>query len=112
LSACTNDQIFGPVVSIGKFSTEEEALALANNTTFGLAAAVHTNDAKQAFRVTSALVAGTVWCNQYGMLHTGVPFGGFKMSGVGRELGTAGLDGYLQIKSVHHNLTQTMEWPI
>jgi aldehyde dehydrogenase (NAD+) len=105
-------QIFGPVICVGKFKTEDEALALANNTTYGLAAAVHTNDAKQATRVTSNLVAGTVWCNQYGMLHTGVPFGGFKMSGIGRELGTAGLESYLQIKSVHHNLTQACEWPI
>lgn len=99
-------------MSIGKFTTEEEALKLANDTTFGLAAAVHTSDAKQAIRVTDKLVAGSVWCNQYGMLHAGVPFGGFKMSGIGRELGTAGLDSYLQIKSVHHNLTQKLDWPL
>lgn len=93
---------------ISKFSTESEALSLANSSTFGLAAAVHTNDARQATRVTNALDAGTVWCNQYGMLHPGVPFGGFKMSGVGRELGTYGLEAYTQVKAVHQNLAMDM----
>lgn len=73
---------------------------------------MHTSDAKQVIRVTSALDAGSVFANNYGMLHTGVPFGGFKMSGIGRELGTAGLEAYCQTKAVHHNLTQEMEWPI
>jgi hypothetical protein len=62
----------------------------------------------QATRVTSSLDAGTVWCNQYGMLHPGVPFGGFKMSGVGRELGTYGLEAYTQVKAVHQNLAMDM----
>ncbi|RSH82124.1 aldehyde dehydrogenase (NAD(P)(+)) ald5 [Saitozyma podzolica] len=106
------EEIFGPVVVISKFSTESEALTLANSSTFGLAAAVHTNDARQAMRVTAALDAGTVWCNQYGMLHPGVPFGGFKMSGVGRELGTYGLEAYTQVKAVHQNLAMDMQWPI
>jgi aldehyde dehydrogenase (NAD+) len=106
------NQIFGPVIVAAKFSTEEEALELANNTSYGLAAAVFTSDTKQSMRVTSALEAGTVWCNQYGLLHAGVPFGGFKQSGIGRELGTYGLEAYTEIKAVHHNLTQTMEWPI
>ncbi|KAK4688186.1 hypothetical protein P7C73_g1926, partial [Tremellales sp. Uapishka_1] len=91
---------------------EEQGLELANDTQYGLAAAVFTNDSRQAMRVTAALDAGTVWCNQYALLHTGVPFGGFKQSGIGRELGTYGMEAYMQIKAVHHNLTQTMAWPI
>jgi len=106
------EEIFGPVIVAQKFSTEEEAIELANNTTYGLAAAVFTNDARQMTRVAHELNAGTVWCNQYALLHVGVPFGGFKQSGIGRELGTYGLEGYCQVKAVHQNLTQTVEWPI
>ncbi|WVQ99789.1 hypothetical protein IAU59_006931 [Kwoniella sp. CBS 9459] len=106
------EEIFGPVIVAASFKTEEEALDLANDTEYGLAAAVFTNDCRQATRVTAALDAGTVWCNQYALLHPGVPFGGFKQSGIGRELGTYGLEAYTQIKAVHQNLTQTMEWPI
>lgn len=105
-------QIFGPVIVATKFSTEAEAIELANNTTYGLAAAVFSNDSRQATRMAAALDAGTVWVNQYALLHAGVPFGGFKQSGIGRELGTYGLEAYTQVKAVHHNLTQTMEWPI
>jgi aldehyde dehydrogenase (NAD+) len=105
-------QIFGPVIVAAKFKTEEEALELANTTSYGLAAAVFTNDARQATRITAALDAGTVWQNQYALLHAGVPFGGFKQSGIGRELGTYGLEAYTQVKAVHQNLTQTVEWPI
>ncbi|OCF75956.1 aldehyde dehydrogenase (NAD+) [Kwoniella mangroviensis CBS 8886] len=106
------EEIFGPVIVAASFKTEEEALELANSTEYGLAAAVFTNDARQATRVTAALDAGTVWCNQYALLHAGVPFGGFKQSGIGRELGTYGLDAYTQVKAVHQNLSQTMEWPV
>jgi aldehyde dehydrogenase (NAD+) len=98
-------QIFGPVIVASKFKDEAEAIELANNSTYGLGAAVHSNDTRQALRVTSALDAGTVWCNQYGLLHPGVPFGGFKMSGIGRELGTYGLEAYTQVKAVHQNLS-------
>lgn len=95
-----------------KFSNEEEALALANDTSYGLAAAVFTNDSRQSTRLAALLDAGTVWVNQYAMLHAGVPFGGLKQSGIGRELGTYGLEAYTQVKAVHHNLTQTMDWPV
>ena len=77
-------QIFGPVITVAKFETEEEALELANNTVYGLAAAVFTNDARQSMRVSSALEAGTVWVNSYALLHAQAPFGGFKQSGIGR----------------------------
>ncbi|CAK9784721.1 aldehyde dehydrogenase [Cutaneotrichosporon oleaginosum] len=106
------EEIFGPVIVAAKFKTEEEALELANNTTYGLAAGVFTNDAKQMTRVSGALDAGTVWCNQYGLLHAGVPFGGFKQSGIGRELGTYGIEAYTQVKAVHQNLSQAIEWPL
>ncbi|TYJ57766.1 hypothetical protein B9479_001620 [Cryptococcus floricola] len=106
------EEIFGPVIVASPFKTEEEVLEVANDTDYGLASAVFTNDGRQATRVSSALEAGTVWVNQYGLLHTGVPFGGFKTSGIGRELGTYGLEAYTQVKAVHHNLSQTMPWPV
>lgn len=101
-------QIFGPVIVVSKFETEEEALQLANDTSYGLAAAVFTNDAKQSMRVSGALEAGTVWVNSYALLHVQAPFGGFKQSGIGRELGTYGLEAYTQVKAVHHALDATM----
>jgi len=106
------EEIFGPVITVAKFETEEEALELANNTVYGLAAAVFTNDAKQSMRVSGALEAGTVWVNSYALLHAQAPFGGFKQSGIGRELGTYGLEAYTQVKAVHHNLSGTMSWPV
>ncbi|WWD18285.1 hypothetical protein CI109_102735 [Kwoniella shandongensis] len=102
------EEIFGPVIVASKFSTEEEAIDLANNTVYGLAASIFTNDARQQTRVSTAIDAGTIWCNQYGILHPSVPFGGYKHSGIGRELGTYGLEAYQQVKAVHQNLTQTM----
>lgn len=105
------EEIFGPVISVAKFTTEEEAIELANNSVYGLAAAVFTNDAKQSMRVSGALEAGTVWVNSYALLHVQAPFGGFKQSGIGRELGTYGLEAYTQVKAVHHNLGMTMDWP-
>lgn len=102
------EEIFGPVVCVIPFKDEEEALRLANDTEFGLGAGVFTSDVSQATRISSALEAGTVWVNQYGILHNSVPFGGFKCSGIGRELGTYGISEYCQVKSVHLNLTQTV----
>ena len=112
MTSLTQHQIFGPVIVASKFKSEEEALELANNTSYGLAAAVFTNDSRQATRLAAELDAGTVWVNQYALLHAGVPFGGFKQSGIGRELGTYGLEAYTQVKAVHHNLTQTIDWPV
>lgn len=86
------EEIFGPVIVAAKFKDEAEAVELANDTTYGLAAAVFTNDARQMTRVSRDLDAGTVWCNQYALLLAGVPFGGFKQSGQGRELGTYGIE--------------------
>lgn len=94
------EEIFGPVCSISKFETEEEVMKLANHSTYGLAAAVHTSNLNTALRVSNSVRAGTVWVNQYNMLHHQVPFGGYKESGIGRELGEAALANYTQTKSV------------
>jgi aldehyde dehydrogenase (NAD+) len=94
------EEIFGPVCSIAKFETEEEIIKKGNNSTYGLAAAVHTQNLNTAIRVSNQLRAGTVWVNQYNMLHHQIPFGGYKESGIGRELGEAALANYTQTKSV------------
>jgi aldehyde dehydrogenase (NAD+) len=94
------EEIFGPVCSISKFKTKEDAIKLGNTTTYGLAAAVHTANLNTAIEVSNALRAGTVWVNTYNTLHHQLPFGGYKESGIGRELGEAGLDNYTQTKTV------------
>lgn len=94
------EEIFGPVCSIAKFKDEADAIRLGNVTTYGLAAAVHTSNLNTAIRVSNALRAGTVWVNQYNMLHHQMPFGGYKESGIGRELGEAALANYSQTKTV------------
>ncbi|KAJ1338712.1 retinal dehydrogenase [Microdochium nivale] len=94
------EEIFGPVASVAKFSTEDEVIKLGNDSNYGLAAAVHTKDLNTAIRVSNSLRAGTVWVNSYNMIHHQVPFGGFKESGIGRELGEAALANYTQNKSV------------
>jgi len=94
------EEIFGPVCSIAKFKTEEEIIKTGNKSNYGLAAGVHTSNLNTALRVANALHAGTVWVNSYNMLHHQVPFGGYKESGIGRELGEAALANYTQTKSV------------
>ncbi|KAL7809846.1 aldehyde dehydrogenase domain-containing protein [Trichoderma aethiopicum] len=94
------EEIFGPVAAIAKFKDEEEVIRLGNDTNYGLAAAVHTRDLNTAIRVSNALQAGTVWVNCYNLLHHQMPFGGYKESGIGRELGEAALANYTQNKSV------------
>ncbi|KAF2483075.1 aldehyde dehydrogenase [Neohortaea acidophila] len=94
------EEIFGPVCAISKFSTQEEAIRVGNATTYGLAAAVHTKNLNTAIEVSNALKAGTVWVNTYNTLHHQMPFGGYKESGIGRELGEDALSNYLQTKTV------------
>lgn len=98
------EEIFGPVVAICRFSTESEALELANDTTYGLGAAVFTTNLERAHRVASEIEAGMVWINSSQDCDPRVPFGGVKQSGIGRELGEAGLEAYSQIKAVHVNM--------
>ena len=94
------EEIFGPVMSILPFHGVDEAVNRANGTPFGLAAAVWTRDIKKALAVSNGVRAGTVWVNCYNVLDTRAPFGGFKQSGIGRELGEYGLQQYTQVKSV------------
>jgi aldehyde dehydrogenase (NAD+) len=116
------------VVAVAKFSTEEELVQLANNSSFGLAAAIFSRDISRALIVANKLEAGTVWINSHSMIEVNVPFGGFKRtcvpvvhlspafliffvpcydleSGTGREYGEDALKEYLEIKAVHVNLT-------
>ncbi|WP_239377540.1 aldehyde dehydrogenase [Frankia sp. Cj5] len=94
------EEIFGPVMSVLEFGSEEEAIAIANDTEYGLAAGVWTNDLGLAHRTSRALRAGTVWVNTYQMVYPTVPYGGVKNSGHGRSLGAASLDDFTEIKSV------------
>lgn len=98
------DEIFGPVMSILPFKNLDEVVQRANKTCYGLAAAVWTQDIMKAHKVAHAVRAGTVWINCYDVFDAGAPFGGFKMSGMGRELGEAGLHNYTELKTVTMNL--------
>jgi acyl-CoA reductase-like NAD-dependent aldehyde dehydrogenase len=100
-SRLVQDEIFGPVLTVQVFDTEEEAIALANSTPYGLAAGLHTQNLSRAHRVAAALEAGLIWVNTYGILDVALPFGGYKASGYGRENGPEALDEYLQTKSVY-----------
>jgi aldehyde dehydrogenase (NAD+) len=94
------EEIFGPVMSIIPFKGLEEVVDRANKTPYGLAAAVWTRDIQKALAVSNSVRAGTVWVNCYNVLDTRAPFGGFKQSGIGRELGEYGLQQYTEIKTV------------
>jgi len=94
------EEIFGPVLSVLKFKDTDDVIARGNKSMFGLAAAVWTRDIKKALKVSNALKAGTVWVNCYDVFDAAAPFGGFKMSGIGRELGEYALEHYTEVKTV------------
>lgn len=98
------EEIFGPVLVVQKFSTEEEAIGLANGTRFGLAGGVFTNDGAKAQRVIRKLRAGITWINTYHPTFNEAPWGGYKQSGIGRELGTFGYEAYTEVKQININL--------
>jgi acyl-CoA reductase-like NAD-dependent aldehyde dehydrogenase len=100
------EEIFGPVLSVIPFNTMEEVAEEANKTTFGLSGAVWTNDIKKAHKFASHIKAGTIWVNCYNMFDPAMPFGGYKMSGYGRELGKHSIELYSNIKSVWVNLAE------
>lgn len=105
------EEIFGPVAAVIPFEDEEEAVALANDTPFGLAGAVWTRDIFRAFRVVRAVRAGILWVNHMQPTYCEAPWGGYKQSGIGRELGCYGIENFLESKQVHINLTEgPMGW--
>jgi acyl-CoA reductase-like NAD-dependent aldehyde dehydrogenase len=99
------EEIFGPVVSVIPFDTEEEALRLANATPYGLSGSIWSRDIGKALRAAKALQAGVISVNSNSSVHTEAPFGGYKMSGIGRELGMSALDLYTETKNVFIDLT-------
>ncbi|GAB17438.1 putative aldehyde dehydrogenase, partial [Gordonia effusa NBRC 100432] len=95
------EEIFGPVVAALPFDGEEDVTKAANNSIYGLAAGIWTKDISKAHRTARAVKAGSVWVNQYNGFDTALPFGGFKQSGWGRELGSSAVDLYTQVKAVN-----------
>jgi betaine-aldehyde dehydrogenase len=106
---CTNDmrivqeEVFGPVITIERFSTEDEALTRANSTIYGLSAGFWTRDPDRIRRMSAGLRFGTVWVNDFNVYFTQAPWGGYKQSGLGRELGRMGLEEYTEVKHIFQN---------
>jgi acyl-CoA reductase-like NAD-dependent aldehyde dehydrogenase len=107
--AIAREEIFGPVLAVLRYDTVDEAVALANDSDYGLSAGVWSTDYERALEVGEQLRAGTIWINNWHMVDPGLPFGGYKQSGVGREMGPGALDEYTEAKHVHLDLTQALE---
>ena len=106
------EEIFGPVACVIRFKDEEDLIAQANDTVFGLACGIWTRDYRRALRVTKRIRAGMAWINTYKIASVNVPFGGVKQSGFGRECGRMGLLAYLAEKSVYLSLSEVpVPWP-
>ena len=99
-SRISKEEVFGPVVSVLHFKDLDEAVAIANSTIFGLAGAVWTRDISKALRLARRIKSGTVWVNCYGKLPYQAEMGGFKQSGIGREMGPEGFEEYLETKTI------------
>ncbi|RIK45131.1 MAG: aldehyde dehydrogenase [Chloroflexi bacterium] len=99
------EEVFGPLLCVIKYESVDEVIAQANDTIYGLAAGVWSTNIERAMSVANRLRAGTVWINDYHMIHAEAPFGGYKQSGLGRELGEWGLKEYLETKHIHVDLT-------
>ena len=99
------EEIFGPVVSVISFENEEDLIKQANDTIYGLSAGIWTRDITRAHRFAKEIKAGVVWINTYNMFNAASPFGGYKQSGYGREMGKHALDLYTQVKSVWVDLS-------
>jgi betaine-aldehyde dehydrogenase len=100
---CVQEESFGPVMTVEVFDSEAEAIAIGNDTVFGLSGGVWSGDAAKAARVASALRHGTIWVNDFGPYRPAAEWGGYKQSGIGRELGEHGLGEYLEIKHIWTN---------
>jgi len=105
-SRIAQEEIFGPVLVVTPFDTEEEAIALANDSEYGLAAGLQTENLGRAHRVAHKLEAGMVWINTWGQFDSALPFGGYKASGIGREQGIEAMDSYTQTKSIFANISK------
>ncbi len=99
-SRIMREEIFGPIAALIRFADEDEAVRIANDTRYGLAAGIWTENLRRAHRMLNRVRAGTVWVNNYRVLGHGLPFGGYGQSGIGRELGATALDAYTEVKSV------------
>jgi acyl-CoA reductase-like NAD-dependent aldehyde dehydrogenase len=105
------EEIFGPVVAVIPFDTEDEAIAIANGTPFGLATSIWTRDVARAHRVAHSLQCGITWINDHHRIDPASPWGGFKMSGIGRENGIVAYEEYTQIQNIIVNLSDTVfDW--
>ncbi|APR87278.1 Aldehyde dehydrogenase [Minicystis rosea] len=105
------EEIFGPVLSVIPFDTEEDAIRIANDTEYGLAAGIWTSDVFRAHRVSHAVRAGIVWVNAYHPTYNEMPWGGYKQSGIGRELGLYGIEAYLETKQINLHLDEApLDW--
>jgi betaine-aldehyde dehydrogenase len=100
------EEIFGPVLSVMPFDTEADAIRIANDTPYGLAGAVWTRDVFRGIRVLKQIRAGILWLNTYHPTYNEAPWGGYKQSGFGRELGPYGLEHYLETKQINLNLSE------
>jgi aldehyde dehydrogenase (NAD+) len=106
----SREEIFGPVAAMIRFDTEEDAVSIANQTRYGLAAGLWTEDLRRAHRLLHRIRAGTIWVNNYRVIGHTMPFGGYGDSGIGREMGATALEAYTEVKSVWIDLGNKVEF--